>query len=292
MNFNHESTTSETYDPDSKVVRSTQTVEQNATDTNGSSTGAVSVSSSLPNAQQSGSGTDNTKSDSARTEETTNYEISKTVKTSTVDGGDVKRLSVAVVVDGETTTDAAGKDSYRARTPQEMAQIQSLVKSAMGFDSTRGDQLQVANMQFARIDGGSGTPAPAPFLGLDGAYWFKIIEAAILSITALLIGLFVARPLIQRMFAPLRLTTMVEGPMVAGALPAPDGSPVAAAIAGPAGAGGAATTLALQNKSATIDISGIDGQVRESAIRKVGEVVQAHPDEALALLRTWLHQPA
>ncbi len=292
MNFNHTSTTSETYDPDSKVVRSTQTVEQNATDTNGNSTGAVSVSSSLPNAQQSGSSGDQTKSDSARTEETTNYEISKTVKTSTVDGGDIKRLSVAVVVDGQTATDASGKDRYTPRTPQEMAQIQSLVKSAMGFDSSRGDQVQVSNMQFARIDGGLGTPAPTPLLGLDGADWFKIIEAAILSITALLIGFFVARPLIQRMFSPLRLTTMVEGPAgIAGALPAPDGTPGAAALAAPAGAG-SPTALALQNKATTIDISGIDGQVRESAIRKVGEVVQAHPDEALALIRTWLHQPA
>ena len=41
-----------------------------------------------------------------------------------------------------------------------------------------------------------------------------------------------------------------------------------------------------------IDISRIEGQVRESSIRKVGEVVQAHPEEALAIIRTWLHQPA
>ena len=38
-------------------------------------------------------------------------------------------------------------------------------------------------------------------------------------------------------------------------------------------------------------ISRIDGQVRESSIKKVGEVVQTHPDEAIAILRTWLHQP-
>ena len=40
-----------------------------------------------------------------------------------------------------------------------------------------------------------------------------------------------------------------------------------------------------------IDTSRIDGQVRESAIKKVGEVVQSHPEEALAIIRTWLHQP-
>jgi flagellar M-ring protein FliF len=45
-------------------------------------------------------------------------------------------------------------------------------------------------------------------------------------------------------------------------------------------------------KDNMIDVSRIDGQVRESSIKKVGEVVQSHPDEALAILRTWLHEPA
>jgi len=284
--YNHSSETSELFDPDSKVVRSTQTVEQNASDSTPNNSGAVSVTTALPNQQPAPSGSDTQKSESGRTEETTNYEISKTVKTSTVDGGDVKRMSVAVVVDGNTTADASGHLSYTPRTAQEMAQIDGLVRSAIGFDKSRGDQVQVVNMAFAKIDGGQGTPAPQPFLGLDGSYWFKIIEAAILSITALVIGLFVLRPLIARMFGPLSLSLAANGPLVAGQLPAPaadgeapqvdaNGQPLA--IAGPT--------------DAKIDISRIDGQVRESAIRKVGEVVASHPEEALAILRTWLHQP-
>src|ERR1700761_7891048 len=81
MNYNHTSTTSESFDPDSKVIRSTQTVEQNASDTNGSSQAAVSVSNALPNASTSSAATpgDTSKSNSGRTEETTNYEISKKV---------------------------------------------------------------------------------------------------------------------------------------------------------------------------------------------------------------------
>jgi flagellar M-ring protein FliF len=285
--YNHSSETSELFDPDSKVVRSTQTVEQNASDTAPNNSGAVSVSTALPNQQATPAGSDAQKSESGRTEETTNYEISKTVKTSTVDGGDVKRMSVAVVVDGNTVVDGAGHASYTPRTREEMAQIENLVKSAIGFDKSRGDQVQVTNMAFAKIDGGQGTPAPQPFLGLDGSYWFKIIEAAILSLTALLIGLFVLRPLIARMFGPLSFSLATSGPVVAGQLPAPaaasgetahldaNGQPLA--IAGPV--------------DAKIDIARIDGQVRESAIRKVGEVVQSHPEEALAILRTWLHQP-
>jgi flagellar M-ring protein FliF len=282
INYNHTSTTSESYDPDSKVVRSTQTVEQNASDTSGGGT-AVSVANALPGGAAQGGG-DSTKNTSGRTEETTNYEISKKVTTSTVEGGDVKRLSVAVVVDGSGDTAA----DYKPRSAADMAKITSLVKSAMGFDATRGDQVQVTNMQFARVDAGDATPAPKPLLGLDSGYWFKIIEAAILCVTALLIGLFVAKPLINRMFtaqlaasgAPLALAGVSP---VAGALPAPqDAAP---------GDGAAAPAQLAAPAKASIDLSQIDGQVRDNSIKKVGEVVSAHPEEALAIIRTWLHQP-
>jgi flagellar M-ring protein FliF len=281
MNYNHISTTSESYDPDSKVIRSTQTTEQNSADNNGSGGGAaVSVANALPGAAAAG-GADASKSSSAHTEETTHYEISKTVKTSTQDGGDVKRLSVAVVVDG-----AGDGAAYKPRTTAEMAQITSLVKSAMGFDTARGDQLQVTNMAFARVTAGDTTPAPKPLLGLDSSYWFKIIEAAIMSLTALLIGLFVVRPLIARMFAPnsnYNAPSQIAGSApVAGALPAP-GQPAHAQA-------GAQPQLAAPVHT-SIDISQIEGQVRESSIKKIGEVVDAHPEEALAIIRTWLHQP-
>ncbi len=287
INYNHTQTTSETYDPDSKVVRSTQTVEQNASDNSGGGANAVSVSTALPGGAAPAAGGDANRSTSGRTEETTNYEISKKVTTSTVDGGEVRKLSVAVVVDGTRTGEGSG--TYKPRTPAEMAQITALVKSAMGFDQARGDQVQVTNMAFARVDTLEGTPAPKPLLGLDGAYWFKIIEAAIMCLTALLIGLFVVRPLINRMFAPLTPSQPAQPVQIAGS------APVAGSLPAPASAPGApadAAPVALPAPHPTIDTSRIEGQVRESAIRKVGEVVEAHPEEALAIIRTWLHQPA
>lgn len=273
MDYQHVNETSETFDPDSKVVRSTMTAEQNASDQNGGAA-PVSVANALPGQQQQAGGADNNRSTSGRNEETTNYEISKVVKTSTVDQGVVKKLSVAVVVDG---ADKNGK--YVPRTAEEMKQIDNLVRSAIGFDAARGDQVQVVNMPFARVDVTAGTPAPEPLLGLDSAAWFKIIEAAIFSITALLIGLFVLRPLTKRMFAPLTTTTVtVTGP--AAQLPAPGARE------------GSEPPAIPENKVETmIDISRIEGQVRESSVKKVGEVVSAHPEEALAILRSWLHQP-
>ncbi|MFO1248490.1 MAG: flagellar basal-body MS-ring/collar protein FliF [Alphaproteobacteria bacterium] len=283
INYNHTQTTSESYDPESKVVRSTQTIEQNALNTSGNGGGAaVSVANALPGgAAAGGGGADGTKDQSGRTEETTNYEISKKVTTSTVDGGDVKKLSVAVVVDGSGDTAA----TYKPRSAEEMAKITALVKSAMGFDAARGDQVQVTNMPFARIEAAAGTEAPKPLLGLDSAYWFKIIEGAILCVTALLVGLLVVKPLINRVFTA---QTAAQG----GTVQLANASPVAGALPAPTADGGetAEGTAALPAPSA-IDISRIDNQVRDNSVKKVGEVVSAHPEEALAIIRTWLHQP-
>ena len=289
INYNHTQTTSEDYNPDTKVVRSTQTIEQNASNTSGGSN-AVSVANALPGAQASGgeAATSRTRRAAPKRRRTTKYPRPCRT-TSTVDGGDVHKLSVAVVVDGSGDTAAA----YKARTPEEMTKITALVKSAMGFDVSRGDQVQVTNMQFARMEDTSGTPAPKPLLGLDSGYWFKIIEAGILCLTALLMGLFVAKPADQPHVRGPGLGPWRRGPAIAnasrspGVLPAPAALQPAAAPGRRRPAGRPAGALA----DSMIDIQRIEGQVRESSIRKVGEVVQAHPEEALAILRTWLHQP-
>jgi flagellar M-ring protein FliF len=140
-------------------------------------------------------------------------------------------------------------------------------------------------MQFASIDTGPITPPSSPLFGLDSGEWFKIIEVGILSLTALLIGFFVGRPMINRMFAPMP----AMAPTHALAAPTPVAGQIAAPVHASSDAGAPAALPA--PKESMIDISRIDGQVRESSIRKVGEVVQAHPEEALAILRTWLHQP-
>src|SRR6202012_3358361 len=103
------------------------------------------------------------------------------------------------------------------------------------------------------------TPAPAPLLGLDSAYWFKIIEAAIMCVTALLIGLFVARPLISRMFAPNPPAQMLQ---------IPNGSPAPGPLPAPAQAGQAAAAATAEGGQAAlpapqpgIDLSHIEGRV-------------------------------
>jgi flagellar M-ring protein FliF len=109
-----------------------------------------------------------------------------------------------------------------------------------------------------------------------------------MGVTALLIGLFVVKPLINRMFAAQvmagsRPAHLSQGSAVAGALSASGGSEQSG--------GNYDGAPALPSPASSIDISRIDGQVRDNSIKKVGEVVSAHPEEALAIIRTWLHQP-
>jgi flagellar M-ring protein FliF len=297
IDFNRTTQTSETFDPDSRVVRSSQTVQQDSSEMGKTAGGAVSVSTALPGQPPPATTGDSTSSANSRTEETVNYEISKTTKTQVQDAGTVKKLSVAVVVDGTYTPAADGSRSYAPRSPEDMTNITALVRSAIGYNEQRGDQLQVTNMRFADIDTGPSEPVAQPPLGIDSAVWFKLGEILILSVTALLVFLLVVRPMIARLTAPQGYPATTSGAALgarAGGQNAPAVTNAAGGTQGVPAPGQASdgTSKALQApRESMIDISQIDGQVRESAIRKVGDVVQSHPEEAMAIVRTWLHQP-
>jgi flagellar M-ring protein FliF len=293
MDFNRVTETSESFDPDSRVIRSSQTVEQNSSEQGARTAAAVSVGTALPgNAQPVQTDTGPT-SASNRAEETINYEISKSTKTLVQDAGTVKKLSVAVVVDGTYTTDANGTRTYAPRSEADMANITALVRSAVGFNEARGDQLQVTNMRFAEPEVTPGEEGPSePLLGIESAIWLKLAEIVILCVTALLVFLLVVKPLIRRLTTPAVASAEATG---APAISIAQGAPaIASASAQPnqaAQIGAAPAPAAIPKRESMIDVSQIEGQVRESAIRKIGDVVQAHPEEAMAIVRTWLHQP-
>ncbi|MFZ3034091.1 MAG: flagellar basal-body MS-ring/collar protein FliF [Parvibaculum sp.] len=297
MDYNRVTQTSDSYDPNGQVVRSTQTVEDNTNNTDGKDTQGVSVSNNLPNAN-AGSGDNGSLSrqQSNRNEETVNYEISRTTKTEILEPGRVKRLSVAVLVDGTYKTGADGTPVYAPRSEKEISKIETLVKSAIGFDSTRGDQLQVVNLQFATPEP-IAAPAPeaTPFLGLTKSDYMRISEFGILSLLALIAMFFVFRPVLAR------LTTISAGggqAMLGHAQYGAIGSHANAALPSPDGAEGSdAISQALIGSGnqtiddeSLIDIAQVAGKVKGSSVRKIGELVTVHPDESISILRSWLHE--
>ena len=280
------------YDPDGQVIRSTTSRTSNADATNQAGTDAVSVSSNLPGEDDpAAGGTDTSREVNAQTDETTNYEISSEKVTETQDGGAVKRLSVAVAVDGVWTTSAEGARSYQARSDEDMQKIEALVRSTIGFDETRGDTLQVVNVQFAQEEAQALTPEEEPFLGLGMPEIMKLIELAVLVIVALLAILLVFRPLISRLLAPINVAPGM--PQLAGPAGAALGSAAAAGMPAIAGQAGMTALPAPRGEiEQMIDIAQVDGQVSASSVKKVGEIVVKHPEEAVSIMRQWLHESA
>jgi flagellar M-ring protein FliF len=281
MDFDRITTNSESYDPDGQVVRSTQTTNQSDSNTNPNN--AVSVTTNLPNGQTpAGAGS---QSRSARNEETVNYEISKTVKSQVRDQGTVQRLSVAVLVDGTTTVGADGTKTYHERTPDEMKQLTALVRSAIGFDEKRGDLVEVVNMPFAGVDEPATQAAPWSMMGLEKPDLIRVGETGVVAIVGLLFLLLVVRPMV------VRLIESLPAPTPAAAAGFAAGPGLATALAGPDGAG----ALAVQRTAPTgvsemIDIGQVEGRVAASSMKKIGEIVEKHPEEAVSIMRSWMYQ--
>jgi len=289
-------TQEEKFDPDGSggIVRSTQTSGVNSKQNEPTTGGQSTASANVPGTPGAATSTNTSTSASDQTEETTNYEISKTTKTTVAMPGAVKKLSVAVAVDGVTTFDAKGNATgYTPRSAQEMQHIEQLVRSAVGFDQTRGDQISVINVRFAH-DGanGGGTTAASKLTDFDKNDLMRGLELLIGAAVAALIIFFVVRPLLA--------TANGSGaPMGMRALPAGGGQvgggmmQIAGASHG--GSDGAGDSLALPSARPNdidqrINMAQIEGQVRVSSVKSVSEFVDKHPEESISILRSWLHE--
>ena len=288
MDFDRVVTNSEVYDPNGQVVRSTETVnETNLNSDSGGGPQPITVQTDLPQGQQTNASAAATPtSTSKRSQETTNYEISKNETTQTRQAGVVKRLSVAVLVDGTYDTDANGKTIYTPRSSQELAQIADLVKTASGFDDRRGDQIKVVNLRFAEEQVPEIEDKPI-ILGMNKDDLFKIFETLVLAIVAVLVAMLVIRPLVNRAIEATREGPgMPQGGGARGALPPPGAM---GALPSPTGSAMMAVDQGAEEDS-MIDIGMVDGRVKASSMKKIGEIVDKHPDEAVAIIRSWMYQ--
>src|SRR5207248_11110163 len=138
--------TSDKFDPEGRVLRSSQTREESSL--SAENNGQVTVNNELPGNQANSSGPA-AREQSKKTEETNNYEISRTTKTEVTEVGRVNRVSVAVLVDGSYAKNDKGEMVYQERSKEQLDRIAALVRSAIGFDQKRGDQVEVVNLKFA-----------------------------------------------------------------------------------------------------------------------------------------------
>ncbi len=313
FDMNRITETQDKFDPDGRVLRSSQTREEQSNSSEGKEGGQVSVAGELPGANRDGNNNPTSRDQSRKTEEIVNYEISRITKPEVTEAGRLIRLSAAVLVDGRYTRNDKGEMIYEARSKEEIDRIAALVRTAIGFDAKRGDQVEVVNLRFA-------DSAAVP-VGED-AGWMKYFafskddimgfaEKGVMALLGLIVLLMVVRPLVRRVIAPdaaekARLAGMAS---VAGALGAPgmigvpgsieigpDGNPVST-ITDKSGTNisivNSEEQVAISNRtSAMIDVAKVQGQVHAQSVQKVGELAEKNPHEAVSIIRSWLHEDA
>lgn len=284
----------EIFDPDSQVARSTQTVQENENSSENDDQDTVTVQNNLPETEATAAGTGTSAaSQVSRTEETVNFEITKTIRNRVKESGQIKRLSVAVLVDGKYIENEDGDKVWQPRAADELAQLETLVKSAVGFNEQRGDSVEIVNMQFVKLeplefDDGS------LFLGISKEEFMQLAEILVLAVVGLLVILLVVRPVLTRLFES--MPTALAGGQ-AGALGDQEGVALAQ-LTGPEATADMAELLEEDEEEVEdeslldqmIDINQVEGRVRASSLKQIGEIVDKHPEEAIAIVRNWMYQ--
>ena len=178
---------------------------------------------------------------------------------------------------------------YTPRSAEEMQRIEQLVRTAVGFNQERGDQVSVINVRFPAPDVSGGTEAANPLMGFDKNDIMRAIEIGVLAIVGILMMFFVARPLLKSATAGGGgggMPMLAGQPQVTHVVTTPDGQQMQIAADG-------SGQLALPGPSELdhkIDIARIEGQVKASSVRRVSEFVENHPEESVSILRGWLHE--
>jgi flagellar M-ring protein FliF len=282
IDFNRSTTTQETFDPESQVVRSSQIRETE--NLSAGANGQVTVANELPGASQNNGAAGPTEQGTS-SEEVTNYEISKTTQTAVTEAGAIKRLSVAVVVDGVYAADPNGDPVYAPRSAGEIAQLLTLVRSAVGYSETRGDSVEVVNMQFAErpelaVPGTDGNGGLLDFTRddlMNGA------EMAVTLLIALALVFFVMRPLLKKVLTPeTQALALPSGAELGhhGVLSA-DGQIIADEEDEPR-----------DKTPAWVASAKSMGETQLQTLKTVGTLVEENPKQAALIVRDWLGSAA
>ena len=282
FDYNRITQTSDRFDPEGRVLRSSQTREESSA--TAETNGQVTVNNELPGNQRGPDNAAPARDQSKKTEETNNYEISHTTKTEVTEAGRVNRISVAVLVDGTYAKNDKGEMVYQERSKEQLDRIAALVRSAIGFDQKRGDQVEVVNLKFAEA------PAVAPIAeptGLFGMLQFTkddvmyVIELGVMMLLGLVVLFMVVRPLVKRIIASEVMRSPAEDLMPA----LTDGS-------APPATTGQSLVPSSNATSQMIDVAQVQGQVHAQSVHRVGALAEQNPNETASIIRQWLTEPA
>ena len=282
LNFDRISTSEELYDPESQVARSSQILEENNTEREADEKN-VSVENNLPAVGNDLFFDAAPSLESNRVEETTNYEISKTTRSMVRESGEVRRLSVAVLIDGTYTKDAEGNEVYTPRSEKELDKIAALVRSSIGYDAERGDSLEVVNMKFAAIEV-SDTPFDNTLFGFNKNKLLDAAEIITVAIMIILVLLLVIQPMVGRLLSTDGVKRSDEDEQKTDLL----SGGLKPALEGPSDEFEPALLKEEEEDEGMIDMQSVQGKVKASSVKKVEDIVENYPSETVSVIRSWM----
>jgi flagellar M-ring protein FliF len=257
LDFNQRTIRRELFDPESPVVRSEMRAET-------MTQGRAAIEGGVPDPNFRGDGPSGTISDQNSSSEnrTTNFEINKEEENIIVSVGGIERLTIAVIVDGTYQVNELGEPVFSPRSDEELRRIRQLVANAVGFNSARGDTIEVSSIAFDAME----IIEPETTLTILLEHASRFARPMLNAMLAFLFLILVVRPVIMALIRP-----KVEGKMMEGleGLPPPD------------------------ERLALIDD---DDAVAATAILEKIEDIKAHAlhlseqniDQAIGILRSWL----
>jgi flagellar M-ring protein FliF len=200
--------TRETYDPEKVVVRSEQRTMEKRTGSSKTAAGIAGARGNLPGS--SGATTGRNGANSEKTSEVINYEVGHRRQQTEHPRGRIKKLSIAVVVDGDYKLQGQEDEAvkvYQPRSAEEMARLTNLVKKAIGYDETRGDQVEVSNVAFLVPE----VVTSSMLTTLTDMNWVPILRVAGLIALALIVLFLFARPVINTITSSANPSVLAPG---------------------------------------------------------------------------------
>lgn len=258
-------------DPNARAAVSQETEERNATSTDTRGAG-VSVASNLPDGDAAG-GDGRAESREVTSRERTNWEVSETSREVERGPGAIRRLTVAVLIDGVRAPDANGVVQWQPRPPEELAALRELVASAVGFDPARGDVITLQSLQFEPLPEAQGTAGGAGWIEMLGLDVMGLIRLAALAVVVLVLALFVLRPILRP--SP-RGDEAAFLPGPAASLPMP---PVGPVLTGEIDDGLQAGGMVA------------DAPAPPDPVERMRQLIAERQDETLEILRHWMEEP-
>ncbi len=258
LDFSHKTISRTLYDPEKTVLLSQSRTER-------TTQGRAALEGGVPEANFRGDGLNGTTSNAQSSEEqrVENYATNKEEQNIVAAVGDIHRITVAVAVDGTYTTNDKGEKVFTPRTEEELKSIKQLVAQAVGFDSARGDTIEVTNIPFG---------APLEFeersmVDTVASYAVRLGKPLLNSMLILLFLLLIVRPVVMALIRP-----KVEGEVMEGF----DGLPM-----------GEERLALIDNTEEELDAMAILEKIEDIKAHAL-HLSEQNMDQAVSIIRSWI----